>query len=118
MPFTEEEIEKKLWKYIRYKGYAKFIASDNDFYIVRKFALLNTRVTLALQDQIAVLETDLDELDAQYSKRDADNPHNESFRDNREDRTELIEKLTRKLAKYSELIQPHKLFTNSETQRR
>jgi len=104
-PLTEEEIEKKPWKYIGYKGYSEFIASDNDFYVVRKFASLNTRIALALQDQIAVLETDLDELDAQYSKRDAEDLHNGSFRNDQEDRTELIEKITTKLAKYSELFQ-------------
>ncbi|KAF4628645.1 hypothetical protein G7Y89_g9509 [Cudoniella acicularis] len=103
-PLTEEEIERKPWKYIGYKGYSEFIASDNDFYIVRNFASLNTRITLALQDQISVLEADLEELDAQYSRRDAEDLHNGSFRDDREDRTELIEKITTKLAKYNEFI--------------
>lgn len=111
---TEEEIEKKPWKYIGYKGYSEFIASDNDFYIVRQFASLNARVVLALQDQIAVLETNLDELDAQYSKRDAEDLHNGSFRDDRDDRTELIEKITTKLAKYSKLTQPSKSSASSK----
>ncbi|RDL33932.1 Uncharacterized protein BP5553_08300 [Venustampulla echinocandica] len=101
---TEEEIEKKPWKYIGYKGYSEFIASDNDFYIVRKFASLNTRIALALQDQIAVLEADLNELDAQYSQMDAEDLHNGSFRDDREDRTELVEKIATKVAKYNEFI--------------
>lgn len=108
---TEEEIERKPWKYIGYKGYSKFIASDNDFYVVRKFATLNTRVTLALQDEIVVLESDLDVLDAQYSKRDAENLHNGSFRDDRQDRTALIEKITSKLAKYSEQFPSPQVFS-------
>lgn len=108
---TEEEIEKKPWKYIGYKGYSKFIASDNDFYVVRKFATLNTRVTLALQDEIVVLESDLDVLDAQYSKRDAENLHNGSFRDDRQDRNALIEKITSKLAKYSEQFPSPQVFS-------
>lgn len=102
-PLTEEEIETKPWKYIGYKGYSDFIASENDFYIVRRFASLNTRVSLALQDQVTVLEEQLDELDKQYSRRDAEDLHNGTFRDDREDRTALVEKISEKLMKYSEL---------------
>ena len=72
---------------------------------------------MALQDQIAILETNLDELDAQYSKRDAEDLHNGSFRDDREDRTKLIEKITTKLAKYSELIQLPKIYPCSENRK-
>lgn len=98
---TEQEIETKPWKYIGYKGYSSFIASDNDFYIVRRFAALNTRIALALQDEVTVLEEELSELDARYSRRDAEDLHNGSFRDDREDRTALVEKIGEKLLKYS-----------------
>lgn len=83
IPPTEEQIDRKPWKYIGYKGYAEFIASDNDFYIVRQFASLNARVTVALQDQVCVLEAQLDEFDKGYSRRDAEDLHNGWFRDDR-----------------------------------
>jgi hypothetical protein len=101
IPLTKEEIEKKPWKYIGYRGYADFIASENDFYILRRFASLNARVALSLQDQISVLEEQLDELDKHCSRRDAEDLHNGSFRDNREERTALVEMIYEKLTKYS-----------------
>jgi hypothetical protein len=98
---TKEEIEKKPWKYIGYRGYADFIASENDFYILRRFASLNSRVALSLQDQISVLEEQLDDLDKHCSRRDAEDLHNGSFRDDREERTALVEVIYEKLTKYS-----------------
>jgi hypothetical protein len=105
-PLTEQEIETKPWKYIGYKGYSSFIASETDFYIVRRFASLNTRIALALQDQVSVLEEELQALDARYSRRNAEDLHNGSFRDDREDRTALVEKIAEKLMKYSEPAPP------------
>ena len=105
-PLTEQEIETKPWKYIGYKGYASFIASENDFYIVRRFASLNTRIALALQDQVSVLEEELEALDARYSTRDAEDLHNGSFRDDQEDRAALVERIAENLMKYSESAPP------------
>jgi hypothetical protein len=104
VPLTKEEIEKKPWKYIGYKGYSNFIASENDFYILRRFASLNARVALTLQDQISVLEEQLDDLDKHCSRRDAEDLHNGSFRDDREERTALVEMIYEKLTKYSTLV--------------
>jgi len=101
VPLTKEEVEKKPWKYIGYKGYSDFIASENDFYILRRFASLNARVALSFQDQISVLEEQLDDLDNHCSRRDAEDLHNGSFRDDREERTALVEKIYEKLTKYS-----------------
>jgi hypothetical protein len=100
-PLTKEEIEKKPWKYIGYKGYSDFIASENDFYILRRFASLNARVALALQDQISLLEEQLDDLDKHCSRRDAEDLHNGTFRDDREERMALVEVIYEKSAKYS-----------------
>ncbi|TVY33883.1 hypothetical protein LOCC1_G008063, partial [Lachnellula occidentalis] len=98
---TEEEIERKPWKYIGYKGYADFLASENDFFIFRKFASLNCRVALSLQDQLSVLESDLDDIDTRYSKKNAGDINNGSFRDDREDRAELVQSISQKLAQYN-----------------
>lgn len=68
---TEHEFHLKPWKYIGYKGYAKLVSSDDDFFIFQRFSALNARVALLLQqDHIPVLEGTLDELDRKYSAKD------------------------------------------------
>jgi hypothetical protein len=52
------------------------------------------------------LEEELEALDARYSRRDAEDLHNGSFRDNREDRAALVERIAEKLMKYSESAPP------------
>ncbi|KAL5317452.1 hypothetical protein ACEPPN_014547 [Leptodophora sp. 'Broadleaf-Isolate-01'] len=111
LPLTLEEVEKKPWKYIGYRGYADFIASENDFYIVRRFAALNTRAALALQDRVSVLEEQLEELDRTYSRRDAVDVHNGSFRDDQEERSELMCEIVEALTKYSSFSLPS-LYSN------
>jgi hypothetical protein len=112
---TAEEIEEKPWKYIGYRGYSEFIASENDFYILRGFRSLNTCVALAHQDQITVLEERLKTLDIEYGRRDAEDRHNGSFRSDRDDRTELVDLIAEKLLIYSESsrcnIQDHVMLT-------
>lgn len=100
-PLTQEEIERKPWKYIGYRGYANFISSENDFYIVRRFGALNVRVVLALQDQVSVLEEQLKDLDQDYSGRSAVDIHNGSFRNDRDQRTQLLGEIAEALMKYS-----------------
>src|SRR5690349_5296972 len=98
---TEHEIHLKPWKYIGYKGYAKFVSSTNDFFIFRQFSALNARVALLLQDQISVLEGTLDELDRKYSAKDFKDLHNGRFRNDEDDRAKVLETLTEKLKQYS-----------------
>lgn len=101
-PPSPQEIAKKPWKYIGYRGYSEFLASENDFFIFRKFASLNSRTALALQDQLSVLEEELEELDRRYSSTAAADVNNGSYRDDQADREELLEKIHDKLVKYSE----------------
>ncbi len=101
---TQEEIEKKPWKYIGYRGYSDFISSENDFYIIRRFGALNARVTLALQDQVSVMEEQLKNLDSEFSRRDAADVHNGSFRDDQAERKRLVEEIGDVLMKYSSFI--------------
>jgi hypothetical protein len=73
---TQKEADQKPWKFIGYKGYSEFIASDNDFFILRRFGPASARVALRLQDKVAVLVEQLRDLDKQYSLREADDIHN------------------------------------------
>src|SRR5437868_4632427 len=92
---TEEEIQRKPWKHIGYKGYANFIASEDDLFILRRFDTLNTRVALALQDEISELEEELGMLDKRYSSRDAEDVHNGTFREDLGDRSEMIKTIAK-----------------------
>lgn len=41
----------------------KWTASDDDFFVLRRFGELSVRVLLRLQDRIAILEEDLQRMD-------------------------------------------------------
>lgn len=101
-PPSEEEIQRKPWKFIGYKGYAEFISSEDDWFVLRRFGTLNVRVALALQDEISVLEEQLKELDESYSQRESLDRHNGRFRGDVEDRRALTELISDKLYRYSE----------------
>lgn len=101
---SPEEIQRKPWKFIGYNGYAQFIASDNDFLVLRRFGTLSTRVALSLQDEICELEERLEECDAVYSSRDAQDVNNGTFRDDLPDRKELLRTIAKKISYYSKDI--------------
>jgi hypothetical protein len=94
------------WKYVGYKVFSRWMASDRAFFIVRRFGALNARVALSLQDEIAELEEKLDFMDREYSSPDRPDLNNGSLRDDpfveEGDRRQLVrEILPQKLAKYS-----------------
>ena len=94
-------VKEKPWKYLGYPQYSRQIALSDDYQIFRKFAILHTRVALALQDEIVVLETRLDEIDVETSTVEADDIHNGSFRfETRKDRAQLIREIKGKLVEY------------------
>jgi hypothetical protein len=99
---TKEHLNTKPWRYLGYRGYSIFVASDNDFFILRRFSTLHARVLLALQDRITVLESNLRAIDEDAS-RDNDDYHNGTFREDRfQDRVLIIEEIQKKLGQYSE----------------
>lgn len=80
------------------------MASDQAFFILRRFSTLNTRVLLAMQDEIVELEDRLNFMDEEYSRRDYSEPvDNGTFRDDPfNDRRKLVQEiLPEKLARYS-----------------
>jgi hypothetical protein len=102
---TSQELQERPWKFTGYRRFSQFLASDTDFLIIRRFDILNARVLLWLQDQLSVLETELETLDKQYSRREAEDVNNGTMRDEKHDRAELIEKIYEKLKEYSEFRQ-------------
>ncbi|KAL5334669.1 hypothetical protein BJX70DRAFT_350980 [Aspergillus crustosus] len=104
-PLTQHELDQKPWKYIGYHGYATFLASDSDFCNFRRFERLNTRVILALQDDLSQLEESLDETDRSWSARDAPDVNNGSFRqDPQQVRVDLIWEAQQKLEEYNRYL--------------
>ncbi|KAI1413602.1 hypothetical protein F5Y13DRAFT_160686 [Hypoxylon sp. FL1857] len=101
---TENDILRKPWKYIGYRGYSSFLASDDEFLVLRRFDNLSVRVALSLQDEISVLESELSAIDGEYSRRNAADVNNGTLRHDQQDRTELLNKIRQKLRHYNEFI--------------
>lgn len=68
---TQNELDSNPEKYIGYRGYSSFIASENDLFILRRFSSISVRIALKLQDQVTLLEEKLEELDRHASRREA-----------------------------------------------
>jgi hypothetical protein len=98
-------------RYLGYRVFCKWVASDQTYLIVRKFSTLNVRIILSLQDEIVKLEQELNELDEDWSRvtlpdhinhPDPDTIHNGTFRaDDVRERTKLIRVLSGKIQRYS-----------------
>ncbi|KAF3067680.1 hypothetical protein CFAM422_008367 [Trichoderma lentiforme] len=98
---TRRSLEQAVpWKYVGYRGYSRFISSDDDFFILRRFSVLNVRIPLALQNQLVMLERQLNELDNKYESEPQ--IHNGRFEGDEKDREELISCIEEKLRKYKD----------------
>ncbi|KAF2631335.1 hypothetical protein BU25DRAFT_407849 [Macroventuria anomochaeta] len=98
----------KPWKDVGYRGFSAFLASDNDFLIFRKFGTLSARLLLYLQDEIAVLEEALRDIEDKHSGPTAPDLHNGSFRqDQLTERKALLDTLSVKVRAYNELLLQH-----------
>ncbi|KAF2281537.1 uncharacterized protein EI97DRAFT_463847 [Westerdykella ornata] len=107
-PPVDEEILRKPWKYLGYRSYSSFLASDDNFLVFRRFGDLNARVLLYLQDQIVRLEERLEELDTLHSAKTAPDIHNGSFRlEPVPERSKILEELHPKLKEYNALLIQH-----------
>lgn len=76
----------------------KWTASDDDFFLLRRFGELSARVLLRLQDRIVKLEEDLQRVDHMCRKNGSNNG---TFRyDPNEERQRLLDELTSRLEQY------------------
>jgi len=105
--------DNKGWKSVGYRGLSSWMASDPDFFLLRRFDRLNTRILLHMQDEIAQEEEKLEKIDKEREEQpltgdefqDFENGYNGSFRDDpSDDRKELIEKLKPRLKAYNESV--------------
>lgn len=101
-PVSLEEWRSKPWKYKGYPAFSRWMASSNDFFLVRRFEQLNVRVLLFMQDRISEKEELLLTIDtcAQQSPDEVGNSG--SLRDDpRQDRKDLLLELSHLLREYS-----------------
>ncbi len=100
---TQEDIARKPWKYLGYHSFANFVASDHDFFLLRRFGSLNARVLLGLQDQLSQIEEQLNALEDHLRSKDGPNVHNGSFRQETQDeRAQLVKLAQQVLHEYSQ----------------
>jgi len=96
------------YKYYGYPDFCRFMASDNDFFLLRRFGELNARVLLKMQFEIARLEKTLIALDAECREHPDPDERNYSFAWDEgsakfgHTRLGILEKLQPLLKEYSE----------------
>ena len=99
---SQEDVDRKAWKYAGYRSFCEFVSSDEDFFVLRRFGALSARVLLNLQDQLAQVEEELEAIEQQLRRKDVPDIHNGSFRqDPQEQRKVLISKAQHVLREYS-----------------
>jgi hypothetical protein len=98
---TSSLLARRPWKYYGYKAFSEWSASDNDFFAIRRFGALNTRVILKWQDDICQLEEKLAKIDKENSQVDENLVNNGSFRKDKKGRNELLAESFTKLKEYS-----------------
>lgn len=101
---TQNEVDRKPWKFIGYHGYSRFLCSDTDFLVFQRFDVASTRLILRLQDRVSILQERLEKLDRQLNRREAEDIHNGSFRQQDEEREKVLDKLQIALFDYSESL--------------
>ena len=99
---TQEDFDKKPWKYIGYKGYSEFLASESNFLVFKRFNTADTRIALVLQDRVSELTERLKEVDEKYSDKSAKDVNSSSLRRDQPDRKLLLQELHEALVKYSQ----------------
>lgn len=76
---SDEDKRNHAYKFMGYPDFCKWMASDNDFFLIRRFGELNARVLLKLQFDITRLEGDLQTLDRKCAEDPDYDERNHSF---------------------------------------
>ncbi|MCJ1457774.1 hypothetical protein MMC28_008143 [Mycoblastus sanguinarius] len=100
-----DEADKQPWRHRGYRELCKWTASDDDFFVLRRFGELSARVLLRMQDRIVQLEEELRQEDISNMKSAN---HNGTFRyDISCQRHNILEELTWRLEKYQRFVLDH-----------
>ncbi|MCJ1483705.1 hypothetical protein MMC06_003873 [Schaereria dolodes] len=102
---TIAEQDKQPWRYLGYPALSTFMASDDDFFVVRKFGTVCARVILMLQDRIVILTEELEKEDNECRQLGLDN--GTLRHDPRPRRQQILEELAWRLEHYNRFILDH-----------
>ncbi|KAJ5381591.1 uncharacterized protein N7496_004019 [Penicillium cataractarum] len=109
------DLYKRPWQYLGYPAFCEWSASDNDFFVLRRFKVLNNRVLLRMQDSISQLEEELAAIDAKNSRLDIPPVNNGSFRNDQvERREEILTEAQSKLKEYNAILPEESKYITSE----
>ncbi|TKA72458.1 hypothetical protein B0A55_06891 [Friedmanniomyces simplex] len=93
------------WQYHGYPALSKWMASANDFFILRRFSPLQARCLLYLQNEIAAIHRGLDDWDQYAQKRPKGTGQSGSFsNDPFTKRTTLLKQAIPLLQQYNDLV--------------
>jgi hypothetical protein len=96
------------WKYEGYQELSKWMASDDDFFVIRRFESLNANTILWMQHHIARLEQELAEIHKNIEdSKPEDNLVNSSFNWDAKympRRNQILGELSRQLLHYSKRL--------------
>lgn len=105
---TSQEKRDSAWRYEGYQAFTKWMASDDDFFVFRRFESLNAQVLLWMQDRIVRMENKLQDIHKLVEGSDRSlKLTNGSFRTdetNLREREEIMRELSATMHHYSELI--------------
>ncbi|KAF2026143.1 hypothetical protein EK21DRAFT_92684 [Setomelanomma holmii] len=106
---VEEQIKLSMpWKYEGYQAISKWMASDDDFFVFRRFESLNADTILWMQDHIARLETELKAMHKLVADSKLEqNLRNDSHRWDEQHmprRTQIMGELSRQLLHYNQFV--------------
>jgi hypothetical protein len=104
---TDKDRVQKPWKFVGYRAFCKFVASDDDFFVLRRFSVLTSRVLLYLQDELSELESELEAIEEDLMAKSAEDRHNGRFRGDLKKRRDVVDKIDKKLRAYNELVIQH-----------
>ena len=100
-----EDVKLKPWKYEGYPGFAKWMASSDDFFVLRRFGQMNTRVLLLMQYRINIKEEELLRIDeGARNGPDGEGCANSLKNDPQEEREMILDELRESLNEYSTII--------------
>jgi hypothetical protein len=103
---TEPEIKERPWKYIGYKVFSEWCASCDDFFVVRRFGSIATRVILRMQWEISKLENQLSALDKESMFEMEEDANNGAFEYDDEERKDVLNQIEKRLKHYCEPAAP------------
>jgi len=102
---TDKEKFLKAWKYEGYKEFGKWMASDDDFFVFRRFESLNATTIAYLQYRISELERTLEEI--HEANEQDEKGKNSSFKWDekyQQDRFQIMNELSCLLLHYNQFI--------------